>query len=282
MSELKSIFEYENYREYLRDYYIDAKSRNKKFSYRFFARLGGFKSGNILKIVIDGEINILPDTAEKFCKALKLDKEESTFFKNLVLFNQASTTEERARHSKELLRSRTYKKMHPLSESQYHYFDLWYFPVIRGLVALPDFQEDPQVIAKQITPEITPSEVKKALSELLQLGLLSRDETGRLVQSSPIVSSSNSITSSSLASYHREMMTKASESIDRFPRELRDLSALTLGVSKESVKLIKEMAEKFRRDILEAVAKDPGSDSIYQLNIYLFPVAEVQKEEEPK
>jgi uncharacterized protein (TIGR02147 family) len=274
---MKTVFEYDNYREYLRDYYAYSKAHNKKFSYRFFARLGGFKSGNILKIVIDGDINIMPDTADKFCKALKLDREESLFFKNLVLFNQAESSEERQKQSKELLRSRTFKKIYPLSESQYHYFDLWYYPIVRGLVALNEFEEDPNWIAKRISPAITPSEAKKALEELIQLGLLSRNETGRLVQSNPTVTTSSAITSSSLANYHREMMKKASESIDRFPREHRDLSALTLGVSKESVQVIREMAEKFRRDILAAVAKDQETNSVYQLNIYLFPVTEIKE-----
>lgn len=256
----------------MRDYYSYAKATNRNFSYRYFARLGGFKSGNILKIVTDGKINIVPETADKFCKALKLDREESIFFKNLVLFNQATTSEERAQHSKELLRSRTFKKMHPLSESQYHYFDIWYYPAVRGLVALSEFNEDPAWIAAKISPPITPAEARKALAELQLLGLVSRDETGRLRQSSPTVTTTNAITSSSLANYHREMMKRASESIDRFPREKRDLSALTLEVSPQSVHVIRDLAEKFRRDILDAVSKDRETDSVYQLNIYLFPV----------
>ncbi|MGZ3745239.1 MAG: TIGR02147 family protein [Pseudobdellovibrionaceae bacterium] len=276
---LKTIFEYDDFRAYLRDYYAYSKSQNKNFSYRFFARLGDFKSGNILKIVIDGKINIVPETATKFCKALKFNKEESTFFKNLVLFNQATTSEEKQKYSKELLRSATFKTFYPLSEFQYHYFDLWYFPVVRGLVALPEFQEDPVWIAERIKPRITPAEARKALEELKALGLVCRDKTGKLIQANPTVVTSNSITSAALAKYHREMMKKAGESIDRFPRESRDLSAMTLGVSAESVKIIKEMMEKFRRDIIEVASKDQGIDSVYQLNVYLFPVTEVEKKE---
>lgn len=274
---MKSIFEYDDYRAYLRDFYVFVKARNSKFSYRVFARIGGFRSGNILKIVMDGKINIRPETAEKFCKALGLDSEEGSFFKNLVLFNQAATSEERSRHSRELLRSRTFRRLYPLSEAQYRYFDLWYYPVIRGLVALPDFQEDSDWVASQVCPPISPAEAGKALSELIQIGLLSRDETGRLRQANPTVTTSNAISSSSLANYHREMMKRAAESIDRFPREKRDLSALTLAVSKESVGAIKELAEKFRRDILEVVGKTGANDSIYQLNLYLFPVTRVRE-----
>ncbi|MGZ3769863.1 MAG: TIGR02147 family protein [Bdellovibrio sp.] len=280
--QLKTIFEYDNYRTFLKDYYTYSKSHNSKFSYRYFARLGGFKSGNILKIVIDGEINIVAETIEKFCKALKLNKEESVFFKNLVLFNQAQSSEEKNIFSKELLRSKTYRKLHPLSELQYRYFDLWYFPIVRGLVALPEFVEDPNWIAKKIKPEITSAEAKKALEELLQLGLLSRTESGKLILSNPTVTTSNSITSVSLAQYHREMLKKASESIDRFPRDQRNLSALTLGLSAKSIGQIKEVIDKFQRDIIDIASKDSAADSICQLNVYLFPVTELSQKVEPK
>lgn len=270
---LKSIFEYDDYRVYLRDYYAHSKTYNSKFSYRYFARLGGFKSGNILKIVMDGKINIVPETAERFCKALKLDREEAAFFKCLVLFNQAATTEERQTYSKALLRSRTYKKFHPLSELQYRYFDIWYYPVVRGLVALPGFKEDPEWIAGMINPPITATEAKSAIEALTELGLLSRNESGNLVQSNTTVTTSSAIISSSLATYHREMMKRAAESIDRVPRHKRDLSALTLDLSQETAKLIGEMLEKFRREVVEVASRDQNIDSVYQLNIYLFPVS---------
>lgn len=268
---LKSIFEYDNYRHFLRDYYTYWKAQDKKFSYRYFANRGGFKSGNILKIVIDGEINIIDGTIEKFCKALKLNKEESFFFKNLVMLNQATTSEDRAKYAKELLRSRTYKRIHPLSEYQYRYFDLWYFPVVRGLVALENFKENPQWIAQQLQPSITPAEAQKAIDELLILGLLSRSDTGTLIQSNPTVTSSDSIVSSSLANYHRQLLDRAKESIDRFSRTQRDLSVMTIAVSEESFKLIKELSEKFRRDVIEIAERDSHPDSVYQLSTYLFP-----------
>lgn len=271
---MKSLFEYDNYRMYLRDYYHFAKTKSSKFSYRYFARLGGFKSGNILKIVIDGEINIKEDTIAKFCKALKLNKEESLFFKNLVFFNQAASSSEKVKYSKELLRSKTYQKINPLSEAQYRYFDLWYYPVIRSLVVLQDFKEEPLWIAQKINPPITPREAKEAIDNLLALGLLSRNETGQLVKSNPTITTTNNIISSSLAHYHREMMKKASESIDRHSRDRRDLSVLTLEVSEESIKIIKELSEKFRKDIIEIVSKENNPDQIFQLSTYLFPATQ--------
>jgi uncharacterized protein (TIGR02147 family) len=49
----KSIFEYDNYRAFLKDSYEAAKARDPKFSFRFFARLAGFKSSATLKRVME-------------------------------------------------------------------------------------------------------------------------------------------------------------------------------------------------------------------------------------
>jgi uncharacterized protein (TIGR02147 family) len=274
----KSIFEYDDYRAFLADFYQHAKEENRKFSFRYFSRIAGFKSSNFLYLVMKGKSNISPESCESLAKAMKLNKEETAFFKNLVLFNQAKTSDEKQRYSHELLRSRTYQKIHPLSEAQYRYFGTWYFTVVRGLVGLPGFKEDPEWIAGQVSPAITPAEAKRALEELIKLGLLLRDPQGKLTQSSSNVASTSAVVSSSLAHFHREMMKRASESIDRFPREQRDLSAMTVGVSVETAKKIKELAEKFRGDIVDMVAKDQAPDVLYQLNVYLFPVTEPKGE----
>src|SRR5262245_37889503 len=113
-----SIFEYDNYRQYLKDFYAANKAVNKDFSFRFFARLAGFKAGNVLKRVMDGQRNLAAYSIDKFARALKLNKEETQFFYHLVLLNQAATIDEKRAHAERILRLRNYKKIHPLKGSQ--------------------------------------------------------------------------------------------------------------------------------------------------------------------
>src|SRR5690348_8332036 len=141
LTKKKSLFEYDNYREFLKDTYL-SKKENKKFSFRVFSRMAGFKAGNYLKLVMDGERNLTIESIEKFSMALKFNKEESKFFKNLVLFNQASSVDEKNKYAEQLLYSRVYRKIYPLKELQYRYFSQWYFVPIREMVNLPEFIED--------------------------------------------------------------------------------------------------------------------------------------------
>lgn len=271
---LKSVFEYDNYRQFLGDVYRTAKENDPKFSFRYFSRISGFQSPNFLKLIIDGKRNLAITSIEKIAKALKLKKEEALFFHHLVLLNQATTSEEKKVHTEFLLRSKVFKKMYPLKESEYNYYSEWYFVPVRELVNLKGFREDPDWIAKQLNPSITAQEAKKALSELEKLGLIKRNELGQLIQTDHNVETPNEVISPLIRLYHKEMLNKAGESIDRFPREKRDISAVTITVSDSGIKKVKELIQQFRKDLLEITSIEPNAAQVYQLGFQFFPLTE--------
>jgi len=270
----RSVFEYEHYRDFLRDYYTHAKSTNPKFSFRYFSRLAGFNSSCVLKHVIDGAIKIAPTSIERYVRALKLNKNEAFFFHHLVMFNQAQTSEVRQHHAEELLRSRKYKELNPMSSFQYNYLSHWYYIPVRELIGMPGFQENPEWIAKTISPPITPLEAKKALEDLVNFKMAERGPEGKLKLTSTHVSTGNEFASAALAKLHRELVSKAVESIDRHPRNKRDISTVTISVSLDTAGVIKEMVQAFRKQVLEVASKDAHPNHVYQLNFQLFPLSE--------
>jgi uncharacterized protein (TIGR02147 family) len=278
----KSIFEYDNFRSFLKDRYLHSKSKDKKFSFRFFARICGFKSPSFLKLVMDGKANLSRKSAHKVAAALKLNKEESEFFLNLVLFEQAPSSAEKHRYARQILSSHKYKKIHPISEAQFNYYSNWYFIPVRELISMPDFVEDPKWIAERIEPSIEPREAKKALEELQALGLLVRDLNGKLTVAASNIHTSDEVTSQSIAQYHREMMKRAMESIDRISREDREISSLTMGVSEKTAKKVKERIQEFRRELTHIVSQDDGINMVYQLNFQFFPVTKLRGEKDKK
>lgn len=54
---MKPIFEYRDYREYMRDFYEERK-RCSAFTWREFAKLAGFSSSGYLKLVCDGKTRL--------------------------------------------------------------------------------------------------------------------------------------------------------------------------------------------------------------------------------
>jgi uncharacterized protein (TIGR02147 family) len=148
------------------------------------------------------------------------------------------------------------------------------------MAALAGFKEDPQWIAKQMTPAITPSEAKQALEDLEKLGLLIRDGQGKLRQADSTIMTSDEVTSASIAQFHREMMRLGARSIDTVPSLEREISAVTISVSPAQAKEVKKLIQEFRKKVLEVVAENsPETDRVYELNFQLFPLTKrVNKE----
>lgn len=276
----KSIFEYENYREFLKDSYVRLKAKDPKYSFRFFSKLAGFSSSSVLKMIIDGRRNMGPQTIDKFTKALKLNTQEASFFRVLVLFNQAKTSEEKQSYAEALMHFQNYKKTHPLAESQYNFYACWYMPVVWELAGIRGFKNDPEWIAKRIIPNITPGQAKKAIADLTQIGLLTVAENGTLIKSQASLRTGDEVTSSAIAQWHREMIKRGAESIERTSREKRDISSITCSMSLATAKKMKEKVQRFRKELLDLAAEDPSPDMVYQLNFQLFPQAEVIAEAE--
>ncbi|MGE4106471.1 MAG: TIGR02147 family protein [Bacteriovoracia bacterium] len=275
-----NIFEYSDYRVFLGDYYNYMKSHKRFFSYRYFAKAAGYSSSNFFKLIISGKRNLSPASTQRTIDAMGLSRPEGAFFTNLVGLNQAANSEERERFATALVLSAHFKKIYPLKEAQYNYFAEWFYIPIREMVGKPGFDENPAVIAQQLNPTISTAQARKALDDLEQLGLVKRDEGGKLVQCAKIVNTPDNVTSALVTKYHKQMIRIASESIDRFAKTERDLSAITLAVSDECAQEIKQLSRQFKEQVLELVAKDSGSvGRVYQLCLQLFPISHKIKKE---
>jgi len=62
-------------------------------------------------------------------------------------------------------------------------------------------------------------------------------------------------------------------SIDRFTREDRSISTLTVTLSKASFEIVRDRLRHLRRDILEISRGDDQSDRVVQINFQAFPLA---------
>lgn len=269
-SECPQIGHYEDYRSYLRDYFQFKKSGNRSFSLRVFSRLTGYRSSNFLKLVMDGKRNLSMPGVERLQKALALDRDESRFFRNLVLFNQAANPEEKQFYARELLA--TPLDVPPLSRARYEYWTQWYYAVIRELVNLPGFSADPQWIASTLQPSITPQQAEAAVRKLLLLGFLSRDAQNRLIQSEPLIFSGRDLVSPALRGFHQGMIEKGREALERFPKEERQISCVTITLDAEGMERAKQMITRVRKELLKMAGPPQAPGRVVQVNFQLFPV----------
>ena len=269
------IFKYIDYRHFLKDYYREEKEKKgSRFSFRNFSRAAGLSSPNFLQLVMEGKRNLGPDGIEGFKKALRLNKEESVYFENLVHFNQSSNDAERNQWYRHLSTSRKYREIREIERDYFVYFSRWYYVAIRDLVLLPEFRETSKWIAKKLSPKITEREAAHALELLLRLGFLKR-EKGKLIQAERNITTAREVESLAISNFHRQMMGLAADSIDRTSPEKRDISSLTIALSQEKFQEAKRRIQEFRRELNVLLSEDSNIDSVYQINFQIFNLTEV-------
>jgi len=259
------VFDYLDYRAFLRDYYRDQKANGRAFSFRAFAQRAGIRSFNFLQLVMKGQRDLSAQMALHFAKGCGLKGHQAEYFCEIVAFGQAKTSEERNRAYERLARFRQFRTAHKLEPAQAAYHGKWFIPAIRELVALPDFVEDPKWIASSLRPAISPAQAKEALSVLVDLGLIVRDAEGFLRQSEPLITTGEGPLGHHIVNYHRAMLEQAGLALDDVPREERDISSLTLCVSDRAFQLICERMNAFRRELLQLAELDRPADRVVQI-----------------
>jgi uncharacterized protein (TIGR02147 family) len=277
VAEAPDIFAYDDYRAFLRDHYASKKGQKRGFSLRAFSRKAGLTSSNYLKLVMDGDRNLSPPMAERFAEACGLRGREQAYFCELVSYAQAETAGERERAYRSLSSFRRFRSVYPLDRAHEAYHAHWYVPAIRELAARPDFRNDPKWIARTLLPSITTRKAAQALEVLRELGLLVEDAEGQLRQAHALVETPDRPLGHHVVKYHRTMMERAAEAIDRVPREQREIASLTMCLSQAQLLSLKQRLEQLRRELLQEFTAGPDARRVVQLNFQLFPLTVEEK-----
>lgn len=276
--------DFDDYRAYLRAMVAHLKATRSQFSYRWFSRRAGFSSPNFLKLVAEGQRNLSPRSIGAFATGLGLDERETEMFEALVQLDRARTDAERNRLYERIRRvDKSKGGARQLQHAEHQIYSWWYALVIRELTLLADFREDSEWIARRLHPRIRPSEARKALSLLEQIGLLERGDGGRLRPLDSKLATRQGARSLAIRNFHREMIRLAGESLDGLPVDTRDVSSVTLTLTRSQFEALRARVAAFRREALELL-EDTSGDSehrdVYQLNFQLFPVTRGNEDEE--
>jgi uncharacterized protein (TIGR02147 family) len=271
---MKKIFEYTNFRSYLKDFYEFKKKSREGYTFRDFSAQAGMNSSSWLMHLIKGTKNLSNETTLKVAKVLGLTYEESQYFELLVHFTQSKSNDVRDYFYKKMLAFKRTLNIVELRDEQYDYYTKWYHPVVRSLVSKVAFGDNYAQLARKLVPRITAAEAKKSVQLLERLGLIKKDGSGRWVQTAAVVSTGDEVMSLNVVNYHKQVSKLAEGAFDRSSQESRDISALTMGIGKEDFLRIKAKVQAFRKEIMEIAANAENPDRVYQMNFQFFPVSE--------
>jgi uncharacterized protein (TIGR02147 family) len=274
-----SIFQYSDYRAFLRDHFAFMKATNASYSFRTFSRLAGFSSPNFLQLVYDGKRNLSNESVERVASAFRLTKSETSFLNSLVRFNQADTNEEKNEQFERMLQHRQYRKIRMIVPDQFEYYSKPYHIALRELVDTADFREDPEWISERLRHQVSEKEIREGIELLLKLGFLKR-VNGKLALSESSMSTSPEVSSLAVMNYHKEMLRMADEALEAVAPSDRDMSSVTVAINAQQMKELKRRVTEFRNSLLSWLdSSNEKKGEVLQVNFQVFPLTRRKKEE---
>jgi uncharacterized protein (TIGR02147 family) len=270
---MESIFTYTDSRLFLKDYIHEKKLNSNGFSFKVIADRAGFKARDYILRVMNGSRNLSQSGVCMLSQALRFSEKEAEYFTNLVGFNQAKKPNEKDFFFNKISAIRKHGEAQKLRLDQFEYLSEWYYSALRSLLPVMDFKDDFAAIGKFLDPPLTPGQAKKAISLLLQLGLLEQSAMGKYTATVSSVSTGDEVASVALMRFHKQSIDLSRRALDYFQSHERDMSGVTMSLSREGFKKVKEEAQRFRKRIMEIAADDADEDGAFQLNLQLFPLS---------
>jgi uncharacterized protein (TIGR02147 family) len=272
---MPTIFDYTDFRKFLRDFYREQKKAHPWYSYALLAKKAGLRSKGHVSGILNGNQNLSKTSIFRFADACGMNEKEFAYFEALVAFNQSDNPKQHRHFFNKVMEFNIRDKTRQRLIDQFEFYSEWYHNTIRELATWFDFRENFVVLSKMLKPAITPDQARNSVKLLLRLGLL-RKTGNRYEQSCPNITTGNEVRDIAVVHFHSQNLQLASESIHRCNQNDRDISCIVAGLSKGNIAQVKTEIQKFRRRLIEIINRDNTStpEAVYHINIQFFPTSE--------
>jgi uncharacterized protein (TIGR02147 family) len=234
----------------------------------------GLDAGFLVK-VIQGKMHLAIKSLPKVITFFKFDSREGEYFELLVHYGRSETANEIKYYFEKLLKQ---SNIEPtlIHANQYEFYQKWYYTAIRELIGFYNFTDNYKALAAKLNPGITVNEAKAAIKLLERLNMIQRDEQGVYRQTTLFITTTDKWRSAAIHSFQHEMIRLAGESLTRHPKEVRDISTLTIACSHKDLEEIRLRIAEFRKSLLQ-IKNNNVTDCVYQINVQVYPLTSTEE-----
>jgi uncharacterized protein (TIGR02147 family) len=272
------LYNYFDYREYLNDVFNYFKYVDSSYSHRKFLADADIPGSTYLLRVLRNERKLSLKYVAKFSEAIRHNSSEAKFFKVLVSFCNEKNVDKKDLLLKELLKIRSEKTTYALEDKKLRYFEKWYYPVIRDLVALVDFNNDYSALGRMLVPSIKPEQAKGAVTFLLKNGFIRpREDNSGYEPTEPVIATPPSVNSTILRQFHKKNLQLDIAAFGNCSLTDRSVSGVTISVSEETFEKIRIEVQEFRKRLLTLARQDSCPSMVCRVGFQIVPRAKAAK-----
>lgn len=218
--------------------------RNPKYSLRAFAKALGLSHATLSQMM-SGKRPVSRKSLKKIAESLALGPERRAL-------GEPATDYER------------------ISIDTFSAISDWYHYAILSLLETPDSKLDPRWIARRLG--ISLAEAGVAISRLRRLDLVER-RGGRWRQKGGRLRVDNVEASAAARKFHRQLLTKALESLENDPKPIRDFEGITLAFDPREMPYAIQRLNSYARELAGELQRRGKPSEVYELTVQFFPVS---------
>ena len=266
-----NIYEYDDFRLYLKDRYNERCAADPGYSYRKFAAEASFTNPGLLNDIIKGRRKLSRDAMEKMIAVFSLNEIEAEFFRILVAYRQAKKEDIRQELYHRILFRRNRSSFARLNPVKSRYYQDFRYALIRTSLMAIDFSGDFEALGRFTIPQIPATQVKKYIRDLCDWGMVSQQSDGKYTVTDKVVEPPEKLRDL-IKQIHREWIVQTIDPLMNLSSDKRHISSMLLSVSSSTRKKIHKKIESFREEIWKLIDSDPEkADAVMLLNIQYIP-----------
>ena len=257
---MKQLIDQNYIRNLVKDHISNAKKKNPLFSMRAFAKKTGISVGG-LSSFLSSKSDYSLEMLEKIVNAIVNSPEERKDILKEFNVNLLDKIKSRTQSSNYDYRV--------LKEEELSFIKDWYHYALLFLIRTSDFRLDILWISKRLG--ISSNEVELALARLIQLNLITINDDSSVTCTDNVIKTSDDVANQPLKIMHKQMLFLASQSLDKDPVDVRDITSLTLPINTKNLPKAKEILRKCQDDLM-AILPDHEMNEVYHVLFSLYPV----------
>lgn len=275
-----NIDEISDYRDLLKDYYVQRKLEFPLYSYKMMGQKLGLETSQMFR-VLNKEFH-LPTRSVPLAKdLLKLKGRDGELFEILVAVSKTKSQAKRDKLYKMALALKDVK-MRSLDTNELQFLSKWWIPVVRTTLEMNGGDAITTKLMRQIRPALSKEQVEDAIRILRELELITPLASNRYAITQANFTTAGAAKVTAIRSYQNQLLALAQDSIVNVSPDMRNISSLLVGVDEECFEDLKNMTLEFRRQVQKRVEEVPKATRAMQFVFALYPVSDVAENEPSK
>jgi uncharacterized protein (TIGR02147 family) len=272
---------YCDYRPWLEELYKQAKENIEQYSYILFSEDIGLGKSNASRLIIIGSRTLTVKAAEKILERLETKGPKKRYLLAMVAFVNNRDANKRDQFFSAMMQSKEKLTSNDdIDTKTLKYIERWYLPILREMTALESFRNDPKWIQSKLNFPVHLKEIRHAMKTLLELGLITYDETKNTYKrTEEKIHSPPELDQMAAVRFHQKMIDLGKDSILRVRQDQREVVAQTVALPLAAIEDLKAKIDQLLNEV-EAMESHQNNSEIFQINIQLFPVTHIGDKDE--